>query len=249
MITRPNVKINLGLHVLGKREDGFHDIETLMLPVNFFQDELEINISDRFNARIGAGWKESEDLTVRAYRQLSQTYHNMPPVSIRLVKHAPVGAGLGGGSADGAFALKMLNELCNLKMNEEVMLRQAARLGSDCPFFIHNIPMIATGKGDVLEPYDIDLKHFTVKIIVPQGIRINTAEAYKDVEDHRGMSLKEALSYPVDQWKDVLVNDFEKTVFAAHPQLAQLKQQMYDRGAIYASMSGSGSAIYGLFVK
>lgn len=249
MITRPNVKINLGLHVLGKREDGFHDIETLMLPVNFFQDELEINISDRFNARIGAGWKESEDLTVRAYRQLSQTYHNMPPVSIRLVKHAPVGAGLGGGSADGAFALKMLNELCNLKMNEEVMLRQAARLGSDCPFFIHNIPMIATGKGDVLEPYDIDLKHFTVKIIVPQGIRINTAEAYKDVEDHRGISLKEALSYPVDQWKDVLVNDFEKTVFAAHPQLAQLKQQMYDRGAIYASMSGSGSAIYGLFVK
>lgn len=249
MITRPNVKINLGLHVLGKREDGFHDIETLMLPVNFFQDELEINISDRFNARIGAGWKESEDLTVRAYRQLSQTYHNMPPVSIRLVKHAPVGAGLGGGSADGAFALKMLNELCNLKMNEDVMLRQAARLGSDCPFFIHNIPMIATGKGDVLEPYDIDLKHFTVKIIVPQGIRINTAEAYKDVEDHRGMSLKEALSYPVDQWKDVLVNDFEKTVFAAHPQLAQLKQQMYDRGAIYASMSGSGSAIYGLFVK
>ncbi|MBQ9399252.1 MAG: 4-(cytidine 5'-diphospho)-2-C-methyl-D-erythritol kinase [Bacteroidales bacterium] len=249
MITRPNVKINLGLHVLGKREDGFHDIETLMLPVNFFQDELEINISDRFNARIGAGWKESEDLTVRAYRQLSQTYHNMPPVSIRLVKHAPVGAGLGGGSADGAFALKMLNELCNLKMNEEVMLRQATRLGSDCPFFIHNIPMIATGKGDVLEPYDIDLKHFTVKIIVPQGIRINTAEAYKDVEDHRGMSLKEALSYPVDQWKDVLVNDFEKTVFAAHPQLAQLKQQMYDRGAIYASMSGSGSAIYGLFVK
>ena len=249
MITRPNVKINLGLHVLGKREDGFHDIETLMLPVNFFQDELEINISDRFNARIGAGWKESEDLTVRAYRQLSQTYHNMPPVSIRLVKHAPVGAGLGGGSADGAFALKMLNELCNLKMNEEVMLRQAARLGSDCPFFIHNIPMIATGKGDVLEPYDIDLKHFTVKIIVPQGIRINTAEAYKDVEDHRGMSLKEALSYPVDQWKDVLVNDFEKTVFAAHPQLAQLKQQMYDKGAIYASMSGSGSAIYGLFVK
>ena len=192
MITRPNVKINLGLHVLGKREDGFHDIETLMLPVNFFQDELEINISDRFNARIGAGWKESEDLTVRAYRQLSQTYHNMPPVSIRLVKHAPVGAGLGGGSADGAFALKMLNELCNLKMNEEVMLRQATRLGSDCPFFIHNIPMIATGKGDVLEPYDIDLKHFTVKIIVPQGIRINTAEAYKDVEDHRGMSLKEA---------------------------------------------------------
>ena len=249
MITRPNVKINLGLHVLGKREDGFHDIETLMLPVNFFQDELEINISDRFNARSGAGWKESEDLTVRAYRQLSQTYHNMPPVSIRLVKHAPVGAGLGGGSADGAFALKMLNELCNLKMNEDVMLRQAARLGSDCPFFIHNIPMIATGKGDVLEPYDIDLKHFTVKIIVPQGIRINTAEAYKDVEDHRGMSLKEALSYPVDQWKDVLVNDFEKTVFAAHPQLAQLKQQMYDKGAIYASMSGSGSAIYGLFVK
>lgn len=249
MITRPNVKINLGLHVLGKREDGFHDIETLMLPVNFFQDELEINVSDRFNARIGAGWKESEDLTVRAYRQLSQTYHNMPPVSIRLVKHAPVGAGLGGGSADGAFALKMLNELCNLKMNEEVLLRQAARLGSDCPFFIHNVPMIATGKGDVLEPYDINLKQFTVKIIVPQGIRISTAEAYKNVEEHRGISLREALAYPVDQWRDVLVNDFEKTVFEAHPQLAQLKQQMYDRGAIYASMSGSGSAIYGLFVK
>ena len=248
MITRPNCKINLGLHILGERSDGYHDIETLFYPCSVFTDELDIQPAEEFRVRIGANWREQDDLAVRAYRLLAASYH-LPPVYIRLIKQIPVGAGLGGGSADGAFALMMLNDLFKLGLTMDQMAEYAARLGSDCPFFLYNQPMIGSGRCEILEPFDIDLSAYTLRIKVPRDVRISTAEAYRGVRPHEGMPLREALACPVTQWRECLENDFEKTVFAAHPQLAAVKQQLYDAGAVYASLSGSGSALYGLFPK
>lgn len=248
MIVYPNAKLNLGLSILGKRSDGFHDIETLYIPYKAKTDELEIDRSERFETRIGGTWSADEDITVKAYRMLSQA-HRMPPVKIRLIKGIPVGSGLGGGSSDAVAALKMLNEMFSLNLSEEKLLEFASRLGSDCPFFVHNRPMLGTGRGDVLTPYEIDLSDYDIKVLVPEGIRINTKEAYEGVPEHEGMPLLEALAHPVEQWKDVLVNDFERSIFLKYPRLAKLKQDFYDKGAVYASMTGSGSAIFGLFRK
>ncbi len=303
MITNPNVKINLGLNVLRKREDGFHDLETLFVPYFGISDTLEIVVGDDYSrtsaalfskygsssdaghgsavpegffgveveesvapklvqgisedgrlmitiARAeGVDWDPLKDLTARAYYLLSED-HQLPPVKIFLEKTSPVGAGLGGGSADAAFALKMLNDICVLGLSEYQLADYAARLGSDCAFFIYNRPMIGEGRGEILSEYPIDLSAYDLQVLAPEGISVSTKDAYGGIRPHLPeVPLREALTRPIEQWDGTLVNDFEETVFAKHPELAAIKRSLYDSGAVYASMSGSGSALFALYRK
>lgn len=255
MITHPNVKLNLGLSVIRRREDGFHDLETLFVPYTGISDTLEIVPADAFSIDIlrkeGVDWDPQQDLTAKAYRLLEADFH-IPPVHIRLTKTSPVGAGLGGGSADAAFALRMLNDLFGLSIDDGTLASYAARLGSDCAFFIYNRPMLGSGRGEILTPYDIDLSGYEIQVVVPEGIAVSTREAYGGITPREKLTeapvaLMDALSLPVEEWKDALVNDFEATVFKAHPELAAIKRSLYDSGAIYAAMSGSGSALFALY--
>lgn len=277
MISNPNVKINLGLNVLRKREDGFHDLETLFVPYFGISDTLEIVSGDDFSrtsaalfgkyapemiaqgmsddgklmitiARAeGVDWDPLKDLCAKAYLMLSEDF-DLPPVKIFLEKTSPVGAGLGGGSADAAFTLKMLNEICSLGLDEDRLAGYAARLGSDCAFFIYNRPMIGEGRGEILTEYSLDLEGLDLQVLTPEGVAVSTADAYRGIRPSEPeVSLREALSRPVDQWKDCLVNDFEVAVFDKHPELAAIKKSLYDSGAVYASMSGSGSALFALY--
>ena len=303
MITNPNVKINLGLNVLRKREDGFHDLETLFVPYFGINDTLEIVVGDDYSrtsamlfakygsqvpasqgsvkpegvfgveteeseaprivqgmsedgklmitiARAeGVDWDPLKDLTAKAYFILAEEFQ-MPPVKIFLEKTSPVGAGLGGGSADAAFALKMLNELCSLNLTEQQLAGYAARLGSDCAFFIYNRPMIGEGRGEQLSGYEIDLDGYDIQVITPAGIAVSTKDAYNGIRPSLPeVPLREALARPVEQWDGVLVNDFEETVFAKYPALEAIKRSLYDTGAVYASMSGSGSALFAMYKK
>ena len=246
MTVYPNVKLNLGLKVLRKRPDGYHDIETLFIPYCGLHDTLEITPcggSLRFEADVP--W--DNDLTVQAYRLL-QTDFDLPPVCIRLIKGAPVGAGLGGGSADAAFTLRALNELFNLALSDAQLSAYAARLGSDCPFFIYNRPMLGTGRGEILTPFDIDLSPFEIKVLTPD-IHVSTKEAYEGIVAAEAESITGILSLPVEQWRGRLENDFEVSVFRKYPQIAAAKETLYSQGAVYAAMSGSGSAVFGLFRK
>ena len=274
MITQPNVKINLGLNVLRRRSDGYHDLETLFVPCPDFHDTLEIIHGDDYSRTVGSlvgpvaqaisedgkvmvtisrkegvDWDPLKDLTVRAYQLLASDY-KLPPVKIFLHKGAPVGAGLGGGSADAAFALRMIAEIAELGLTDAQLAEYAARLGSDCAFFVYNRPMLGSGRGEILEPFDIDLSGCRVEVTVPEGIAVSTADAYRGiVPQEREKPLREILARPVEAWKDALVNDFETTVFAKYPRLAEIKQSLYDAGAVYAAMSGSGSALFALYRK
>ena len=279
MITNPNVKINLGLNVLRKREDGFHDLETLFVPYFGISDTLEIIVGDDFSrtsaalfgkyapemiaqgmsedgklmitiARAeGVDWDPLKDLTAKAYHILAEDFQ-LPPVKIFLEKTSPVGAGLGGGSADAAFALKMLNELCDLQLSEDQLAAYASRLGSDCAFFIYNRPMIGEGRGEILTDHPIDIDAYDLQVLTPEGIAVSTKDAYGGIKPRLPeVPLKEALSRPVEQWDGLLVNDFEETVFAKYPELAAIKRSLYDSGAVYASMSGSGSALFALYSR
>ena len=327
MITNPNVKINLGLNVLRKREDGFHDLETLFVPYFGICDTLEIVVGDdysRTSAALfskygssvpasqgsarpegvfgveteessapkiaqgisedgklmitiareeGVDWDPLKDLTAKAYDILSAEFE-LPPVKIFLEKTSPVGAGLGGGSADAAFALKMLNDLCSLGLTQQQLADYASRLGSDCAFFIYNRPMIGEGRGEILSelPYSLPLfchpdssschtdssschperseGSFDLQVITPAGIAVSTKDAYSGIRPHMPeVPLREALTKPIDQWDGILVNDFEESVFAKYPELAAIKRSLYDSGAVYASMSGSGSALFAIYSK
>lgn len=247
MIAYPNVKVNLGLNVLRKREDGFHDIETLFVPFDGLYDNLEIVESSRFQVEIENGeWNPDEDLTAKAYQLMKEEF-DIPPVEIYLEKQVPVGAGLGGGSSDAAFTLRLLNEMFGLKLSDKQLAERAAKLGSDCAFFIYNEPMIGEGKGDILTPYDISFEGYYVDVITPE-IEVSTAEAYAGIVPAApAVSLRDALARPVGDWKDVLKNDFENTIFKKYPDIAQIKKDLYDEGAVYAAMSGSGSAVFGIF--
>ena len=196
----------------------------------------------------GVDWDPLKDLTARAYSLLASD-HKLPPMKIYLEKTSPVGAGLGGGSSDAAFALRMISELAGLGLPDEALAAYAARLGSDCAFFVYDRPMLGEGRGEILTPYDLDLTGFELRVVVPEGIAVSTAEAYRGIVPREATPLREALALPVTQWRDSLVNDFEATVFAVHPALAAFKQSLYDQGAVYASMSGSGSALFGLFPR
>ncbi len=276
MIAYPNVKLNLGLHVVRRREDGYHDLETLFVPYPGLHDTLEIITGDDFSrtsARLqetygaeqlaqgitpdgklmvtiarkeGVDWDPLKDLTVKAYGILAEQY-KLPPMKIYLEKTSPVGAGLGGGSADAAFALRMIAEIAGLELSDRELAGFAARLGSDCAFFIYNRPMLGTGRGEILEPFDIDLSGYRLDVVVPQGISVSTADAYRGIVPKKpDLPLREVLAHPVTEWKGLLVNDFETTVFEKHPRLAEIKQSLYDDGAVYAAMSGSGSALFSL---
>ena len=292
MITNPNVKINLGLNVLRKREDGFHDLETLFVPYFGISDTLEIVVGDDYSRtsaalfgkygtpdvyddetpmlvqgisedgklmitiarKEGVDWDPLKDLTAKAYHILSEDF-DLPPVKIFLEKTSPVGAGLGGGSADAAFALKMLNDLCSLGLSEQKLAEYAARLGSDCAFFIYNRPMIGEGRGEVLTEIESGfmegiLAEYDLQVLTPEGIAVSTKDAYGGIKPHLPeVPLREALAKPIEQWDGILVNDFEETVFAKYPELAAIKRSLYDSGAVYASMSGSGSALFAIYRK
>ena len=355
MVLQTNVKLNLGLEVLRKRPDGYHDIETLFVPCHEFGDTLEVITGDDYShtsaslfgrygllrqdcplptiypdrARSagrqgqvlsqqqdlpqqitqaisedgklmitiareeGVDWEPLKDLCAKAYFLLANDFQ-LPPIKIFLEKKAPVGAGLGGGSADAAFTLKALNELCGLGLDNEKLAEYASKLGSDCAFFIWNRPMIGSGRGEILEPFDLDLSGYDVKVLVPEGISVSTAEAYRGIIPRYSTdggttapttvslrstpplaslrsapvpplsvprvaavagavvppsNLTSVLRRPVEEWKELLVNDFEATVFKAHPELAAIKQSLYDSGAVYAAMSGSGSALFGIYKK
>jgi 4-diphosphocytidyl-2-C-methyl-D-erythritol kinase len=197
----------------------------------------------------GVDWDPLKDLTAKAYFMLAEDF-KMPPVKIFLEKTAPVGAGLGGGSADAAFALKMLNELCGLGLSEADLAAYAARLGSDCAFFVYNRPMIGEGRGEILSGHSIDLSAYDLQILTPEGVAVSTKDAYAGIRPHLPeVSLREALARPVEEWDGILVNDFEETVFVKYPELAAIKRSLYDSGAVYASMSGSGSALFALYRK
>ena len=314
MITNPNVKINLGLNVLRKREDGFHDLETLFVPYFGLHDTLEIITGDDYSrtsaalfakygdslpasqgsvkpegvfgveteessapklvqgisedgslmitiARAeGVDWDPLKDLTAKAYYILAEDF-KLPPVKIFLEKTSPVGAGLGGGSADAAFALKMLNELCGLELSEEQLAGYASRLGSDCAFFIYNRPMIGEGRGEILSDYEFrfslsnteessseDQTGYDLQVLVPAGIAVSTKDAYSGITPRLPeISLRDVLAKPIEEWDGILVNDFEETVFVKYSELAAIKRSLYESGAVYASMSGSGSALFAIY--
>lgn len=248
MITFPNAKINLGLQVLRKRNDGFHDIETAFYPIPL-RDSLEIlKLSGRkgsfrqYGLRLGGG----ENLCQKAYNLLKEKY-DIAPVSMYLLKNIPAGAGLGGGSSDAAHTLIMLNEMFDLDISSAELEILAAQLGSDCPFFIRNMPVLAEGRGEVFTPIKPGLGGKYIVVVKPD-LHVSTPEAYAMVRPDQGRaSLRDILEKPVEQWKDVLFNDFETPVFKNYPAIRQIKEKMYDDGALYASMSGSGSAVFGIF--
>lgn len=252
MITFPNAKINIGLNVVEKRPDGYHDIETVFYPINL-QDALEVNLLENsdlpYRLRVSGTTLDGspeDNLVVKAYNLLKGIHH-LPPVDIRLFKHIPTGAGLGGGSSDCAFMIKILNEKFRLGLGIEEMEGYATRLGADCAFFIQNQPVFATGTGNVFERIGLSLSDYRLVLIKPD-ISVSTREAYAHIRPHHPEnSLKELIKQPVDTWKDNIVNDFEKSVFQTHPEIAAIKDKLYDIGAVYASMTGSGSAVFGLF--
>ena len=314
MITNPNVKINLGLNILRKREDGFHDLETLFVPYFDIHDTLEIVSGDDYSRtsaslfsrygdaalpasqgsmkpegvfgveasdseapkivqgmsedgrlmitiarQEGVDWDPLKDLCAKAYMMLAADF-DLPPVKIFLEKTSPVGAGLGGGSSDAAFTLKMLNEMFSLGLSEGRLAEYASRLGSDCAFFIYNRPMVGEGRGEILTEFPLEgcldfARHdnggsFEIQVVTPAGISVSTAEAYGGIMPKTpDMPLRKVLELPVEQWDGLLVNDFEETVFAKHPELAAIKRSLYDSGAVYASMSGSGSALFAIYRK
>ena len=275
MIGYPNVKVNLGLNVLRKRPDGYHDLETLFVPYTGISDTLEIVAGDDYSRTLkdlqerygalaqaispngklmisiaraqGVDWDPLKDLTAKAYFLLAEQY-KLPPMKIFLEKRSPVGAGLGGGSADAAWALRMIAQLGGLDLTDAQLADYAARLGSDCAFFVYNRPMLGCGRGEVLVPYDIDLSAYRLQVVIPDGIAVSTADAYRGIVPHEpAKPLQEVLRQPVETWKQDLVNDFEGTVFAKYPSLARIKEDLYREGAVYAAMSGSGSAFFALF--
>ena len=280
MVCHPPVKINLGLNVLRKRPDGFHDLETLFIQSGQFRDSLEVIKADDWSRslaelgglyppeciaqdispdgklmitvarREGVDWPVLKDLCAKAYFLLDADF-GLPPVKIYLEKKSPVGAGLGGGSADAAYCLKMINELCGLGLEREQLLPYAARLGSDCALFLYDCPVFGEGRGEVLRPFSLPIGiggEYRLEIVVPEGISVSTAEAYRGIVPAiPEIRLEEALKRPVEEWKELIVNDFEKSVFKEHPQLAAIKQSLYDSGAVYAAMSGSGSALFAIY--
>jgi len=254
MITYPNCKINLGLHVIGRRADGYHNLETVFLPVADMRDELEIKEGPLEMHQDGITLDNAPDdnLCMKAWRLLHEEF-GIPEVSIRLKKSIPFGAGLGGGSSDAAFTLKMLNEIFSLGMNVTSLEQHAAKLGADCAFFIRNRAAYATGIGDVLTPLEIDLSACRLVVEIPDGEHVSTREAYsglnRELFGARRPDLREEVRRPVEEWRSLIVNDFETSVFPAHPAIAALKEKLYRRGACYASMTGSGAAVFGIFKR
>ncbi len=252
MVLFPNCKVNLGLHITAKRKDGYHDLETIFLPVAV-KDVLEIIPSANFQFHIlglPVPGEQGNNLCVKAYQLLKKDFGDLlPPADIWLYKQIPMGAGLGGGSSDGAYTLKGLSDLFRLELGPEKLQEYAARLGSDCPFFLVNRPCYATGRGEILEPLDLDLSAYCIAFIHP-GIHVNTAWAFSQLKPApSARPVRDILKQPVATWKEELTNDFEIPVTRHYPALSGLKERLYAAGAVYAAMTGSGSSFYGIFEK
>jgi len=253
MLTFPNCKINLGLYITNRREDGYHDLETVFYPIPL-KDALEV-VEGRERSNIFLSGKtvdgnKEENIVWKAYEVLKHHFpEKIPALDIYLHKAIPMGAGLGGGSADGAFMLKLLNEFCALQIPQEQLAAVASGLGSDCPFFIYNTPQFASGRGEVMQPVAIDLSDYTIQLVCP-AVHISTGKAFQMLTPKRAsFDLKKLPGVHVKDWKDQVSNDFEEPIFELHPALKDVKQQLYNQGALYASLSGSGSTIFGIFPK
>lgn len=254
MITFPNVKINLGLSITEKRPDGYHNLETVFYPVAL-EDALEVRTSSatapdrKFTLHqhgLEIAGKPEDNLVAKAYQLLDEKF-NLPPIDIHLYKHIPSGAGLGGGSSDAAFMLKLLNEHFHLNLPDNQLEEYAATLGADCAFFIRNKPTFAEGIGNIFSPIELSLSGYGIMIVKPD-IFVSTREAFSNIHPKRPEHpIKEVIQRPVSEWKEALINDFEASVFPLHPAIEAIKQELYNQGAAYASMSGSGSSVFGLF--
>ena len=259
MVTFPNCKINLGLRILQKRADGFHDLETVFYPLAF-SDALELIRSDGTagsleysQTGLPVSGNTEDNLCVKAWQLLKQDFPQLPAAKMYLHKVLPMGAGLGGGSADGAFALKLINEKFGLNLGRDQLLKYAVELGSDGPFFIINKPCLARGRGEILEEAGIDLAAYTIVLINP-GIHVNTGWAFRvldavadPVQEKDKRPLTDILAEPIENWRHGLENDFEIPVFEKYPEIKMIKEELYAKGALYSAMSGSGSTVFGIF--
>ncbi|MFI3306840.1 MAG: 4-(cytidine 5'-diphospho)-2-C-methyl-D-erythritol kinase [Rikenellaceae bacterium] len=253
MILRANCKINIGLDVLRRRADGYHDLDTVMIPLHDLYDEVGVEplIGSQDVRFEGVGMKidcaPEQNLCVRAAR-LVQSRYSTDGVAIRLEKRVPFGAGLGGGSADATAVIVAMNELFSLKLNESELIELASQIGSDTAFFVRNTPQLCRGRGEKMTPISLDLNGLSIVVIKPEGVNISTREAYAGVSPHQPeQALSDLLREPIESWQGRVKNDFEAHILEAHPLLAQIKDALIDAGAIYAAMSGSGSTMYGLF--
>ncbi len=252
MIVYPNAKINLGLNVVERRADGYHNIETLFYPIGL-HDMLEVTLTKDKSER--TAWKQTgleldakaeDNLCMKALRLLNERVE-LPPVALHLHKVIPFGAGLGGGSSDASFTLTTLNSLLGLGLTTEELRQMASKLGADCAFFVENRPMMASGIGDVLAPAKVSLKGWHIVLVKPD-IFVSTRDVYEGMVPKRpAVTIEDIVRRPIEEWRELLVNDMEANVFAKHPTIGRLKEQLYEAGAVYASMSGSGSSVYGIF--
>lgn len=252
MITFPNAKINLGLNITEKRPDGYHNLETIFYPIPL-EDALEAcprkegpGCYSLSQSGLSIEGDAENNLVVKAYKLLDETYH-LPPVDIYLHKHIPSGAGLGGGSADAAFMLKLLNRMYRLNLTDDQLEAYAARLGADCAFFVRNQPTYAEGIGNIFSPVELSLTGWQLLLVKPD-IFVSTRDAFARIRPrHPERNLRDLINQPVESWKDSIINDFEESVFPQFPAIGAIKTELYHLGAVYASMSGSGSSVYGLF--
>jgi 4-diphosphocytidyl-2-C-methyl-D-erythritol kinase len=256
MVTFPNCKINIGLHITGKRPDGYHNLETIFYPIQI-KDAIEIIETENENevsfSFTGNNVNVSDDnnLCVKAYHLLKKDFSQIPSVKMHLHKNIPMGAGLGGGSADASAVLLLLDKKFNLLISKEKLIDYALQLGSDCPFFIINKPCFASGRGELLKEIEIDLSAYKTMIVNP-SIHVSTADAFRGLDSNNFSpigQLKHQIKQNIDTWKNCIKNDFEKPIFQKYPELLQIKNTLYENGAIYSAMSGSGSSVFGIFKK
>jgi 4-diphosphocytidyl-2-C-methyl-D-erythritol kinase len=250
MIVFPNAKINIGINITGRRPDGYHNIETVFYPLPIY-DALEALPGDELtfhSSGLEIPGRMEDNLCIKGYHLMRKDYH-LPPVNIHLLKHIPIGAGLGGGSANAAFFIKLINNLFDLKLTIDQMLDYARQLGADCAFFIENKPVFAFEKGDRFEDIQLNLSDYHIALVMPPA-HVSTAEAYRGVKPTPvKQSLKELIKLPVAEWKHHIKNDFEESIFKNHPVIRGVKAALYESGAVYASMSGSGASVFGIFNK
>lgn len=254
MVIFPHCKINIGLRVVRKRTDGYHDLQTIFYPLPI-RDVLEVTNNANNSASnltisgLSIQGEPTNNLCLKAYDLLKKDFSQLPPVHINLYKNIPMGAGLGGGSSDGAFMLRLLNARFQLKLSNKELLRYALELGSDCPFFITDNPAYAEGRGELMESIPLDLSEYSFLLVSP-GIHISTADAFSQIKPTVPVNeLRSLVSTPINNWKNNLFNDFEQSVFSKHPEIEKIKAELYKQGAIFASMTGTGSSVYGIFEK
>lgn len=254
MICFPTCKINLGLRITQKRADGFHALETVFYPLSL-TDALEIITADAditapltfTSSGLAINGDTSDNLCCKAYWLLKKDYPSLPNIKMHLHKNIPMGAGLGGGSSDGAFTLTLLNQLFDLQIPQNKFMQYALTLGSDCPFFILDSPAFATGRGEILTPTTVNLNGYSIVVVNP-GIGISTKTAFSFITPNQPSThIPDILQLPFTAWKDTLINDFEAPIFQAYPELENIKETLYQKGAVYAAMTGTGSTVYGIF--